>query len=215
MTESAQLLLTILKDAEAIRITLLTNVVKMLIARKWINKIEWEQDNGENTDKMNQFLEHKNENNQYVITVNNGICDSNLLYIFFVFQKLSSIINTPIVMDFTKNYPLSYKILVIDDITDKTLEYLHSMHNLEVFKKNFFTMNIMKFCAQPKFEVLTEEEEKKFVQEYKIKHKQMLWLLSTDPVAIYYGLKKKQIVRIIRPSPLTGESITYRCVVGK
>ena len=64
----------------------------------------------------------------------------------------------------------------------------------------------------PRHIILTEEESKKVLEDYQSTKSQLPKLLSTDPVAKYYGMKSGDICRIIRHSPMTGESIYYRMV---
>lgn len=76
-------------------------------------------------------------------------------------------------------------------------------------------VNLMHHVAQPKFEILTEDQEKEMMKDKYVKSKTQLPMIKfhNDPVARYLGLVPGQIVKITRPSPTGGEYVTYRVCV--
>jgi DNA-directed RNA polymerase I, II, and III subunit RPABC1 len=84
--------------------------------------------------------------------------------------------------------------------------------NVEIFLLNQVIINITKHVIVPKHILLDDTETKQFLEKYSCTANQLPKILSSDPVAKYYGMKSGQICKIIRPSPATGESISYRYV---
>ena len=62
----------------------------------------------------------------------------------------------------------------------------------------------------PKHIVLSEKEREIFLQNYKMK--ELSTIFSTDIMARYYKMKINDVVRIVRPSNTSGNSIFYRLV---
>lgn len=87
-----------------------------------------------------------------------------------------------------------------------------SKFNIEVFQEKHLLFNITKHSIVPKHSVISNSQKIKLLKTFRITDSQLPRILLSDPIVRYYGLKKGQVVKIIRPSETAGEYIHYRLV---
>lgn len=218
------LLLPINKDAETRRKIVLTNVMKMLEYRKWISS--------DNLNKnINSVINTTTDEDIYKIKLDvnlndvefyndngekNNAFDGKTLMIKLIHQKVTGINKSPTVVEFLTNYKNMHKVIIIDDMpTTKVLQQLSATQYTEAFFETFFLINLMEHICSPKYHVMSASEQTEFLREYQTTKNKLCKIFDSDQAAKYLYLKKGQIVRIERPSEISGMSIGYRVVVHK
>lgn len=113
-----------------------------------------------------------------------------------------------------EKYPTNQMTVII--VQDKqtpqiTKELLNDEYkSYEIFSMKNLMFNITHHEIVPRHILLTQEESDLVLKQYQTTRSQLPKLLTTDPVAKYYGMKAGDICKIIRQSPMTGESYYYR-----
>ena len=84
---------------------------------------------------------------------------------------------------------------------------------LQCFNISELMVNITQHSYVPKHVLLSEIDKNTLLKRYRIKENQLPKILTTDPIAKYLGLRKGNVVKIIRDSETAGKYVTYRITV--
>jgi DNA-directed RNA polymerases I, II, and III subunit RPABC1 len=83
----------------------------------------------------------------------------------------------------------------------------------ECFLDDDLIINVTHHELVPKHVILSREEKTALLKRYRLKETQLPRILSRDPVARYLGLRRGQVVKIIRSSETAGRYASYRLCV--
>lgn len=114
-------------------------------------------------------------------------------------------------------------LLLIDDSNTMTALKLVKGHNataaekMNIYIESFYhkqmQINITKHKDVPQHILMTKEDVEAMLKEENVTKSQLSRILTTDPVARYFGARKGDVFKIIRPSLSAGQTKTYRLVV--
>lgn len=198
------------KNAEDIRKTVLTNIVKMLTERKSIKEENMQK-------KIDALISNVPDDYSYTIELDNyKSAEDKLLYIKLFNQKISSISKQSAISDYLNKLKDKPKLIVVKNISSKATQTIYSNHSkTEIFLESSLMINLIENVFVPRYEILDKETDdyKKFCELYSCKKRNIPKLNFIDPMARYYNLKKGDIVRVIRASETSGLSSFYRIVI--
>lgn len=138
----------------------------------------------------------------------------NQLFVFFPEDEKVGVKPIKILTDRMKDEQVSNAILVLrGDITPFAKQAVLEMSDsfrIEHFKEAELLVDITEHTLVPEHRVLSQNEKQELLNRYRLRETQLPRIQPNDPVARYYGMRRGQVVKIIRPSETAGRYVTYR-----
>jgi DNA-directed RNA polymerase subunit H (RpoH/RPB5) len=195
------------------RIEVLKNTVHMLTNRKLLKS-----DNLD--DNIKKITALNSDDMIYPIILDNPEIyypkgsNYKILYLKFINQKITGITKTSNIGEFLiskKDFP---KIIVVSSISNKTEDQIrHDYPFTEIFMEKNLMIDIVKHISVPKHELLTAEQSKAVIEDYNTKKRELPKIYRGDHVIKYFNGQIGQIVKIIRPSEVSGLAPYYRLII--
>ena len=189
-------------------------LMKMVEARKFIVE---EKQKKMNFDEFKEKYENKTINEIFYKKDDNNKEIMRLYIEYFMDPK----INAKHFDDFLDNMnkiegKSSGIIVVLANLTPQAKQKLIELNikkPIQCFNINELMINVTEHADVPKHILIDEKEKKSLLEKYRIKESQLPKILINDPVAKFYGLRKGDVVKIIRDSENAGKYVTYRVTI--
>lgn len=140
--------------------------------------------------------------------------ESNQLFVFFPEDEKVGVKPIKTYTDRMRAESVSNAIMVLRvDITPFAKQAVQEMSDsfrIEHFKESELLVDITKHQLVPEHQVLTQSEKSELLKRYRLRDSQLPRIQPNDPIARFYGMKRGQVVKIIRPSETAGRYVTYR-----
>jgi DNA-directed RNA polymerase I, II, and III subunit RPABC1 len=95
----------------------------------------------------------------------------------------------------------------------KIISVTQQYTQIECFLEEDLLVNITQHELVPTHVLLSREEKAALLKRYRLKETQLPRILQKDPIARYFGLRRGQVVKIIRTSETAGRYASYRLCV--
>lgn len=95
----------------------------------------------------------------------------------------------------------------------KAVSHVESVARIECFLEDDLLVNITRHELVPRHVLLSRDEKIALLKRYRLKETQLPRILQKDPVARYLGLRRGEVVKIIRVSETAGRYASYRLCV--
>jgi DNA-directed RNA polymerase I, II, and III subunit RPABC1 len=143
--------------------------------------------------------------------------DENQLFVFFPEDEKVGVKPIKVYTDRMRAENVSNAIMVLrEDITafaKQAVQEMSDSFRIEHFKEAELLVDITNHQLVPEHQLLTPSEKQELLKRYRLKDSQLPRIQQNDPVARYYGMRRGQVVKIIRPSETAGRYVTYRICV--
>lgn len=205
-----ELNINLLKSEEEIRITVLTNICRMLVRRGYLDEKKYESTSKTKEDKKYtpddkidnelflDFFKNKKDDNTYIIPLDNEYTDKRLnnktdfdgtkIIVRIIAQKINDTKSSPLLNEFIKAYSKNHKI-VVSDMSEKAYIGLSKTPNLELFKEPDLMIDLMSMVGAPLKISIVDESRLDHIQNAKIPY-----IYSNDPFARYLNAKRDEII---------------------
>jgi len=169
-----------------------------------------------------QFGNRPSENqpmrSQLSFKVQHSTDPSNWMFVFFVDEVKFGVKNIQSYCAKMISENANHAILVLQQaLTHTAAKEANSNSNselsLEYFVENELMINVTEHFLQPQFFLVNDELKAQILEKYNVKEQQLPKIQKTDPIARYYGLKKGELIRILRKSETAGISEVFRVCI--
>ena len=140
--------------------------------------------------------------------------ETNQLFVFFPEDERLGVKPIKTYIDRMKAESVFNAVIVLRvDITPYAKQALQEMSDefrIEHFREAELLVDITKHQLVPDHQVLTPNEKTALLKRYRLKENQLPRIQPNDPIARFFGMRRGQVVKIIRPSETAGRYVTYR-----
>lgn len=183
-----------------------SNVFNMLQNRKLINKFT--------NETIKSAVHQIKKKMEYDIKLNVKDRENDDLYKLIILnESLERLTSSTDTLSYMSRYPNIHKIIIVNTVNKNIELQIMSKPKTEIFTKSYFMINIVDYKYIPQHILLTDDEKKKVEDEYNIPLNKYPKIMISDPMSKYYNARIHDLIKIIRPSTVSGFVFYYRYVI--